>query len=148
MRTSAKITLVVSICLLVLGLGLVFFGIKTSFVQPQVVNYQGHGFSYSYSSYYYSSQNSFSGQMLLQFGKLSFFAGLVTMFIFVYLACHEGKKINKDQEQPVNNTAKPQETKAETVDAEKKSEVVTPHVIELGPGNNTEEKQEEVDKTE
>lgn len=167
MRISAKVTLAVSIVLLILGIGLVVYGAYASIPQPQVYEYSAPGrYAYSYS-YYYSSSSpaSFTGELCSRLGRLSFLAGLATMFIFVYLAVQpvvdrpkkakvtkeckcEAKPVAEECKGDKNSEDTPkcncEEVKAEPVVEDVKPDTVekkteTPTVIHLGaPDEKTE----------
>lgn len=125
MRKSAKISLVVAICLLTLGIVLVAAGIMQSNPEPSVYTYAGPHFrmSYSYRVNHYDSRTIFG---FLQFGRMAFLSGLVMLGVFTVLAVQ--KPLVKNEGQGVHEMTP--ETEANAKNEEKS---IQPTVIYQGP---------------
>ena len=108
MRKSTVAVLVISIVLLVAGIGLSAYGVYLN--APHYASYHyGEGF-YSYSVRYRLDMPG-NGNGFTAFGRLSFDAGLVLMAIFVFLLV-SNKKNEKIAEKKAGNFAKAEHEKA------------------------------------
>lgn len=107
MRKSSVIMLVISIILLVLGAGLVIYGVYLSVPHSSVYTYGGGHFSYSYRAVW--SGPAGAGIPYTEFGRIIFDAGLLCMAVFVILQVHK----------PHDRELEEKEKKAERVEAQK-----------------------------
>ena len=120
MRKSTVAVLVISIVLLVAGIGLSAYGVYLN--APHYASYHyGEGF-YSYSVRYRLDMPG-NGNGFTAFGRLSFDAGLVLMAIFVFLLV-SNKKNEKIAEKKAGNFTKAEHEKAknEAIDVSAQSE--------------------------
>ena len=120
MRKSTVAVLVISIVLLVAGIGLSAYGVYLN--APHYASYHyGEGF-YSYSVRYRLDMPG-GGNGFTAFGRLSFDAGLVLMAIFVFLIVSD-KKDEKIADRKAGNFTKAEHEKAksEAIDVSDQSE--------------------------
>lgn len=120
MRKSTVAVLVISIVLLVAGIGLSAYGVYLNV--PHYASYHyGEGF-YSYSVRYRLDMPG-NGNGFTAFGRLSFDAGLVLMAIFVFLLV-SNRKNEKIADRKAGNFTKAEHEKAksEAIDVSAQSE--------------------------
>lgn len=107
MRKSAVIMLVVSIILLIAGIGLVSYGVYLNMPHSSVYSYGNGHFSYSYRAVWAGPAGA--GIPFTEFGRIVFDAGLLSMAIFVILLVHK----------PQDKELKEKERKIDRMEAEK-----------------------------
>ncbi len=101
MRKSAIAMLVISIILLIAGIGLVSYGIYLNVPHSTVYSYGNGHFSYSYRAVW--SSQSVSGVPFTEAGRLLFDAGLLSMAVFVILLVHKPEdRVLKEKEKKAN----------------------------------------------
>ena len=114
MKKSAVITLIFSIILIILGIGLVAAGSAVS-APHAVYHHYGHSyFSYSLS---YSSANVVTGTALADFGHLSFDAGLMLMVVFAVIQISSSKDRKAEEKTIKAEKASMKKAREEAMDA-------------------------------
>ena len=112
MKKSTIITLIVSVCLIVLGFVLVGCGIAAGYENIQ--------YHFGRTVYFQSSfvSNTLESRLLTSFGQMSFILGIAGLFLFAYLAVKNPKeKKEKAAEAEVRKVPAP-ELKTEEVKSE------------------------------
>lgn len=86
MKKSTIITLIVSVCLIVLGFVLVGCGIAAGYENIQ--------YHFGRTVYFQSSfvSNTLESRLLTSFGQMSFILGIAGLFLFAYLAVKNPKE--------------------------------------------------------